>query len=326
MASDLETFYQEILGEIPTYRAQPARMALLWLTFAIRPLNIDELAEAMGLYEPSEFANPSGRLFREKAEEILRSFRSLVDYNASTGLAQLDHDSVKQFLLSKFPKKGFSIEPVEDMGYLCSLMLRYLNLPRLSSGYCPTDDLGQRLEDLPLLTYISVALPRHLEFGAWESSTYCQRVEESLKTLNSSVSLPCGGNFGAWAQVTADPWSRFSQTSLSPVYHAAKHGYLRILKMILDWEGDKNLDKKAGTFESTPLHVACFRGHTEVVRLLLSKGADPKEVNRKGLSGMDWARRYGFDAIIQLLLEHQAPARETPPPTYYDYDSDGYDW
>ncbi|KAK8232582.1 hypothetical protein HDK77DRAFT_498662 [Phyllosticta capitalensis] len=341
MASDLETFYQEILGEIPTYRAQPARMALLWLTFAIRPLNIDELAEAMGLYEPSEFANPSGRLFREKAEEILRSFRSLVDYNASTGLAQLDHDSVKQFLLSKFPKEGFSIEPVEGIGYLCSRMLRYLNLPRLSSGYCPKDELAARFEDSPLLKYISFALPRHLETSQWDSSGCGQAVEDDLKSLIGSAFHPCGGNFGTWIQVTGDPWDDLSKAPLYPFYHMAKRGYLRILTMIIVWDGDKDMEKPAGTSASTPLHAACFRGHTEVVRLLLSIGANPNEVNGNGTSGLEWARRRGYTEIVDLMTEKVAQSAPAPAPTpapapaydyeaygdYYGHDYDNYmDW
>ncbi|KAK8207552.1 hypothetical protein IWZ01DRAFT_552783 [Phyllosticta capitalensis] len=326
MALDLGSFYMDILGQFPTDDSGPARMALLWLAFSIRPLYIDELAEAMGLGESSQFADPSGRLFRETAEDILRNCRGLVDYNATTKTAKLEHDSVKQFLFSSrlgdsSEYSYFFIDQVEDLGLLCSLMLRYLNLPRLSSGYCRKRDLDARFEVSPLLRYVSVALPQYLEFTAWESSSYGGMVVDGLKSLIESAHLPRGGNWGTWAQVNANPGSNIPRSPISPFYDAASHGYVRILKLIISWEGDKNMEVPGGRFSSTPLHVACARGRTEVVRLLLSMGANTKEVNAIGTSGIGWAQRWGFSEIEQLMFENGAPA-EPEQPEDYDYDSD----
>ncbi|KAK8223654.1 hypothetical protein HDK90DRAFT_97662 [Phyllosticta capitalensis] len=323
MAPSLEAHYTEILRQTEVAEARPTRMALLWLAFAIRPLHIDELSEAMGLDESSEFADPSTRLFREGAEEVLKGCRSLINYDASSKAARLAHDSVRQFLLSaqlqQSAESGFFIDPVEDTGFLCSMMINYLNLPALSEGYGDPSgwQVRSRHQNLPLLQYVSDALPIYLESKLWHRSSYAQSVKVGLKRLYASASLPRGGNFGSWVEVTV-PWADLSQSEISPIYFVAGHGYTRILKMILGWEGTKNIEKPAGAVGATPLHIACFQGHIDAVRLLLSMGANPNEENTIGESGIQWAHYLDYDEIVELMLAAGAdPARLVP----FDWES-----
>ena len=51
---------------------------------------------------------------------------------------------------------------------------------------------------------------------------------------------------------------------------------------------------------NTPLHYAVFRGHYETVQLLLSYGANLKEVNHHGLNCMHLAAQAGSPALIVL--------------------------
>lgn len=70
---------------------------------------------------------------------------------------------------------------------------------------------------------------------------------------------------------------------LSPVFSAlsaaAFHGNVRIAKLLLD--AGAKVDQVAG-LKQTPLHVAALLGHTEMVRFLLSRGADPSHRDQTG--------------------------------------------
>ncbi|PCH33866.1 ankyrin [Wolfiporia cocos MD-104 SS10] len=51
----------------------------------------------------------------------------------------------------------------------------------------------------------------------------------------------------------------------------------------------------------TPLHLACDRGHTKVVELLLSRGADPSIKDPDGLTALELAEISGHDTIMSIL-------------------------
>lgn len=44
----------------------------------------------------------------------------------------------------------------------------------------------------------------------------------------------------------------------------------------------------SGRFHATALHAACYRGHPEVARLLLAKGAEANNANDLGEPALDW--------------------------------------
>lgn len=52
----------------------------------------------------------------------------------------------------------------------------------------------------------------------------------------------------------------------------------------------------------TALHLACRRGHMEIVELLLAAGADPNKTDVYGWSPLFSACRYGYVEIVKLLM------------------------
>lgn len=61
---------------------------------------------------------------------------------------------------------------------------------------------------------------------------------------------------------------------------------------------------------NTPLHLAAFWGHNEVVKLLLDAGARTDIVNKKNRTALDLAAQYAHENAAKLLAD--AMDVETP--------------
>lgn len=51
----------------------------------------------------------------------------------------------------------------------------------------------------------------------------------------------------------------------------------------------------------TPLIMASMNGYTEIVRILLKKGADPNAADIEGWTAVRYATAYGYNEIIGML-------------------------
>lgn len=67
-----------------------------------------------------------------------------------------------------------------------------------------------------------------------------------------------------------------------------------------------------------PLRIACFKGHVDIVRELIRRGADIHAPNGQGVDGpIRMAHRGGHRKLVELLVAHGAelPTDLTPPKT-----------
>lgn len=86
------------------------------------------------------------------------------------------------------------------------------------------------------------------------------------------------------------------------IFRFCQYGQLKKCKQWLDSGGDVNT---RDMFKWTPLMVAVFGGHLEVVKLLLKAGADTLAKDSKNLSVIDHAHKSGNGHLVQLILEHR---------------------
>jgi hypothetical protein len=60
------------------------------------------------------------------------------------------------------------------------------------------------------------------------------------------------------------------------------------------------------------LILAILFRRTQILKLLLDAGANPKQCDNLGLNAKDWAERKGFAEALKLLNESQTAKQETP--------------
>ena len=97
------------------------------------------------------------------------------------------------------------------------------------------------------------------------------------------------------------------------LYLALRESSLKVAEALVNWP-KTDIEARTAQDES-PLMMAALRGHIDLVKKLIDKGAD---VNKTGWAPLHYAATQGHLAIIDLLLEHHAyidaesPNRTTP--------------
>ncbi|HEV2827139.1 MAG TPA: TonB family protein [Pyrinomonadaceae bacterium] len=91
---------------------------------------------------------------------------------------------------------------------------------------------------------------------------------------------------------------------------AVTDGDTEVVRALLAAGSDVN--KTASGGQSLLILAILFR-RTQILKLLLDAGADPKQCDSLGLNAIDWAQRKGFAEGLILLNQIQTKKQETPP-------------
>lgn len=83
---------------------------------------------------------------------------------------------------------------------------------------------------------------------------------------------------------------------------AATHGKLEVVQLLVAAGALVNPDVNQSS--SSPLHQACYADHLELVRFLLSAGADINAQNTFKSTPLMYAVKYGSPAVVALLLSY----------------------
>ncbi|HLG17644.1 MAG TPA: ankyrin repeat domain-containing protein [Blastocatellia bacterium] len=97
----------------------------------------------------------------------------------------------------------------------------------------------------------------------------------------------------------------FAPDGFYPLGLAAFFGHRETFEVILSAGGDVNLSAK-NAMKVTALHAAAASGHTEMVRQLLERGADPNVRQQAGFAPLHEAAASGLMEMAELLLAHGA--------------------
>ena len=71
------------------------------------------------------------------------------------------------------------------------------------------------------------------------------------------------------------------------------------------------IDKATTIDGATPLFVACFKGHKEIVNILIQSGADVNKADKDGNTALHWAIEKGNKEIVENLVHCGAKITES---------------
>ena len=194
----------------------------------------------------------------------------------------LAHHSVKMYLTSDPRNQAsyFKLDAQEAHGAIALRCLTYLNFDIYSTEtHIPHDDSS--LESThAFLEYAVYNWPLHLQ----QLDTISPELWETLRSFLLSGDSD-RFNFGNYVQFMISS-SHYASTT-PPLYYAASYGLTVVVKYLLGLGVD--FEVAGGRGGATPIGIAAYRGHLEVVKVLFEAGADPLKGDSGRMSALDWA-------------------------------------
>ncbi|KAB5572000.1 ankyrin repeat protein [Coniochaeta sp. 2T2.1] len=306
LPSNLNDTYAMLLRRIPNHDYNIARNAFMWLSFSIKRLSLRQLAEAVVLEETDRDLNDDYRLTDPASIiEICQGLIQLED-----GFVTLAHDSIRACLMSDWIRKSsvaeFWLEPGASHRTIMRKCLAYLSFDVFAKGHIEgSREYVRRCRRYPLVEYAAICWPDHA------ANTILEKEDEQLiLDFFRTKALPKGGNFNAWVQALLGTVDTGSIERTQPLYYAASYNMVPIVKLLLRQGSDVDVNKPGGRFGSTPFAIACYRGHSEVAKLLLEAGADPSVRDAgTGTRALTMAQMRDMDEVVEMIEKHPTMGR-----------------
>jgi ankyrin repeat protein len=302
----LDATYDRMLLNIDQEIQGQAFLALKWLAFSARPLDITELAEAV-VVNPRENPrfDPDDRLF--SPSELLRFLSGLVTISSSKGPGddrseiRLAHFSVKEYLISERIKAGpasrYSIREIPANISIAETCIAYLLQFDSPNSLTP-----QTFKEFPLVKYASRYWTQHAQVAERNAGT--------LHLLIMELFLSKEDAYVNWVRlfdpekpqqepVIRERLSENLKSIPSPLHYASAVGLVESVKILL--KKGAEIDAKDNNGE-TALYRAASKRHEAVVKLLLENGAEFNVKGSDGKTTLYWAAYHGHEAVVKLLL------------------------
>lgn len=195
---NLEESYEATLTRIPEEDRHLAMRVFQWLVCSIRPMTIEEVAEAISIEFGDTTGIPDHKL--NNLEDILDICSGLVGLTNDTGILVFTHFTVKEYLMSERisegPVSSYQINPTAIHNELAKFCLTYISYEDFDFGPCETnDELKCRFERYPLLEYAAHNWQKHARNDdRSEDDELDSMIEEFLNPLS------CASTYLSWAQ------------------------------------------------------------------------------------------------------------------------------
>ncbi|KAL8699652.1 MAG: hypothetical protein Q9201_005881 [Fulgogasparrea decipioides] len=318
-----ETYNRILLGIDEDYRRE-AYTALEWLAFSMRPLRIDEVAEAV-VVRPGHASICAEERLRDP-QDILFICSSLVVLSEREEL-RFAHYSVKEYLVSERirlgPASAFTLAAEvahKNMAEICLTYLLFFGQSDISA------DVG--LINLPLLRYAAENWYKHAQLVTSEFAR-TQIDFLALQLLNPSS---CSA-FTKWLSVFLPDRVQIElyspmhlDLSGSPLYYASYCGLLNVARKLLDLGEDVNTP--GGTYGNA-LNAAAYTGNVAMVRILVEAGARIERcsaITQQSVQGKLLELRRRFESRLKALIQdnqqsHEIDEQGSPLPVANEHDT-----
>ena len=289
----LEGAFEEVLTRIDSKdeaRKKLAYDAFKWVLYAVRPMTVVELLEALSVQVGSTSIDPDNRC---NAKELFQCCAGLIVTENHT--VRFAHYSVQQWLQSKLPETSNIFLASICLTYLCFdefsrdvVKSGYPSLGPHSSGFIP-----DFLEERPLLDYAATNWTSH-------ARNYEQSVHSLIMKLFQGKWKFETMRLVRYARNRAGEWSLKDYPRYSyPAHFLGREG--------LDVDPPEGWDLSSlDAYSRTPQHEACIGQQPDLVEKLLHLDPIINPGDIEGATALHLAGASGNLKIIDLLLGAKA--------------------
>jgi len=259
--------------------------ALMWISHAERPLQVDELCHALAVQLGSTDFD-DGNI--PSMSTLVNCCQGLITVDKEASIVRLIHFTLQEFL-SAHP--DLFLKPHSAMTEICLTYLNSKQVKAHSTTHSPDT------QNAPFVEYCSVYWGVHAKR---DLSDYGRSL--ALELLNEDYSLVSTELLIAHANL----YYKYYDTCapLSGLQCASFFGIVELVAALIEVRGcDINGGGDSGC---TPLSWASYNGHEEVVKILLGRGeVIPDKENKSGRTPLLDAARNGHEQVVKILLGHE---------------------
>ena len=256
--------------------------ALMWISFAERPLRVDELCHALAVELGSTDFNTDNV---PSMSTLVGCCQGLIIVDEKASIVRLIHFTLKEYL--SVHSDIFS-RPHSAMAEICLTYLHSEQVKAISADAYPD------MLDTPFLEYCSLYWGAHAkrELSAYGMSLALKLLQEYDNHISAKLLFERVDEYGDFVGPSS---------SLSGLHCASFFGIVDVVAALIEMGcHDINGEDHGG---STPLVRACQYGHEEVVKLLLEQGeVDPNSQDGGGRTPLWHAAGEGHERVVEILL------------------------
>ncbi|UNI15848.1 hypothetical protein JDV02_002342 [Purpureocillium takamizusanense] len=337
LPGDLPDMYLRILKKSAPSSPEYQRLIFELILGACRPLNTDELREALSV-EPGDATWAPDRIIND-VNSVLACCGSLASVDEETSTVELIHGSVRQFLDRNFAKydERYCWLRRETAATMADIVITYLNYSVFESQISTTSTPNMESATMPskiIRSIDSAIIVRKLALRLLANKDSPQSTYNLGKVLHGLQDRSVPENSFHFYGYAKKYWSEHvSRTTrwnaavqslqdklLRREIKAMQAGDPRIHKIfrfavlrnyhtedIFDALIDLGAEPESrATGGFTPLMLAAAHGNTEIVQRLAAMGVNIETPCAEGLTPLARASKNGFYLVVEFLLQHHA--------------------